>query len=431
MDAVPVHVGVESGPGLVARFGSSAVVLATAGPNQESFTPALLALLDSPLAPSSVEAAWTIAGLLVKNRDTAPAFAVALPTETGYLLFLHGNVRAEVTRSDESYSLDARGALTWIDHVAAQPIIRIALSLTDSGAINADPISDLRGGTVGGSGLVLTPGGSSALTAAILAAPAAPAIEAPAAPAAEEPVAEEPRTEEAPAEELPAEELPVAEAPADEELPVAEAPSDEAPSDEAPTEVVRAEPAPVEDALSGPLPEELAGDLAESTPFFPPLEPPSVDVPVDPTPTFIESSPWDNHEPAPEAEAETEHHGIDLDKQSTEPAIGMLVADDGVRTPLDRAYAFGREPQSDEAVSRGDVTPIVVNDPDALVSRLQFYIWVDGDLVVVRDNASANGTFVAAPGAPDWTRLGPDPVILPVGWSLRVGRRVYTHVSGT
>lgn len=110
--------------------------------------------------------------------------------------------------------------------------------------------------------------------------------------------------------------------------------------------------------------------------------------------------------------------------------LGALVADDGTRTILDRTYVLGREPSQSAEVQRGEATPIVVDDPDNLVSRVQVRVSVENGAVLVHDTGSANGTFVAAPGAPDWDRIGDTPVVLPPGWSLRMGKRVFTHVVG-
>jgi pSer/pThr/pTyr-binding forkhead associated (FHA) protein len=107
--------------------------------------------------------------------------------------------------------------------------------------------------------------------------------------------------------------------------------------------------------------------------------------------------------------------------------VSALMSDDGVRTPLDRPYVFGREPQQDPAVAEGHASPIRLPDPEQLISRVQAYLYVDGDRVSVQDAHSANGTFIAAPGASEWQRLGEEPAPLPVGWSIRMGRRIFTH----
>jgi hypothetical protein len=106
---------------------------------------------------------------------------------------------------------------------------------------------------------------------------------------------------------------------------------------------------------------------------------------------------------------------------------GMLVADDGTRTILDREYVFGRDPAHDAGVARGSATPITIDDPDSLVSRVQARIAVVAGVVSVSDAGSSNGTFIAAPGAKEWTRIGTVPTVLPEGWSMRLGKRVFTH----
>jgi hypothetical protein len=110
-------------------------------------------------------------------------------------------------------------------------------------------------------------------------------------------------------------------------------------------------------------------------------------------------------------------------------SCGVLVADDGTRTLLDREYVFGRDPGHDPAVVRGSATPITVDDPDSLVSRVQARVGVAAGVVTVSDAGSSNGTYIAAPGAKEWTRIGPIPTVLPEGWSMRLGKRVFTHTA--
>ena len=109
-------------------------------------------------------------------------------------------------------------------------------------------------------------------------------------------------------------------------------------------------------------------------------------------------------------------------------SIAALHADDGSRVPLDRDYVFGRDPHQDVDVLRGTASPIKVDDGEQLISRVHARVSVAGGAVTVRDAGSANGTFVAAPGDPGWTRIGPEPVPIPVGHSVRIGVRVYTHL---
>ncbi|WP_157110749.1 FHA domain-containing protein [Nocardia anaemiae] len=106
--------------------------------------------------------------------------------------------------------------------------------------------------------------------------------------------------------------------------------------------------------------------------------------------------------------------------------VGALVLADGSAFPLDRPYVVGRSPMIDETVRAATATPLAV-PRDRHVSRVHAYVSVDHGKVYVRDAATPAGTFIAAPGADEWTRIGTTPTELHPGWSLRIGQRILTY----
>ena len=249
-------------------------------------------------------------------------------------------------------------AATWVDQLVAGPIHRLAITLAEAGEVTVDNRSDLRGGLVGGDGLVLTPATRPGRPDQSGEKPVpAPRVAAASAAAAASVAQPQPASPPAPA---------------------------------AKANITQPRPAPAD--VPPPAP-----------------EPPSAPVQVGP----VGRQSW------PVAE----------ETAFVEVTDRALVADDGTRILLDRHYVFGRDPFHDQAVLSGAASPIVVRDPDQLISRVQVHVSVAHGAVTLRDGGSANGTFVAAPGAKEWVRLGDQPAALPPGWSMRIGRRVYTYVA--
>lgn len=111
------------------------------------------------------------------------------------------------------------------------------------------------------------------------------------------------------------------------------------------------------------------------------------------------------------------------------PPLGILVLDDGTAVSLDADYLIGREPARDSRVGSGAVRPLILRGTS--VSGVHAEVRLDGWRVTVRDLGSTNGTFVAAPGAPEWTRLGADAVELEPGWRVATGETTMAYESTT
>jgi hypothetical protein len=366
-----LHVGVEPGSGLVARFGDALILIADRDGETEAAEALLQAVASAASAatPPGVRIATQLAGIVVGWQPYGgPGFGVVAPIDDGYVVLLHGPVTARIIGTNFERHLCGDEAVTWVDHKVAAGFDWLSLGGHD-GPVCADPRSDLRAGAVPGNGFVLSlnPGGTRAY-------PPEPQAARPTGLAATSPTArDEPAS---------------------------------APATARVTEPGRHKLAsPPADNTGSAVPTRRADDTADTS--FEPAAPPRESIEVVPAGVGIPPGPG-------------------RATQIASTPLGLLVADDGMRIPLDRSYVLGREPDNDPAVIAGTATPIRLHDEESLISRVHCYITVVADQVLIRDAGSANGTFVAAPGAETWTQLGPDAAVLPPTWSVRLGKQVLT-----
>jgi hypothetical protein len=116
----------------------------------------------------------------------------------------------------------------------------------------------------------------------------------------------------------------------------------------------------------------------------------------------------------------------DLPPSGKPTALGTLTSDSGLVIVLDRGYVLGREPHLDPAVANGDASPVKLQDPDSMISRVHTYVIVDNGILLIRDVGSLHGTYISPPGPEEWSRLGVEPSPLPPGWRMRIGEQVFT-----
>jgi hypothetical protein len=385
VDSKTAHVGIEPGDGLVGRFGDTVILIP--GPAADGDVAAELLRLIADVAsdlsvPGSTIAARLAGWVIGRMPGEVIAFGVVAPVPEGVVIFLRGAVQAEVTGPDPARLLSGEQALTWVDQLIPASFGRLAIGGTAGRPVRPHPRSDLQAGVVAGQGFVVTP----------LAAHAAVPDGSPsrAATPAEPPVA--PPPPETPAVPPPAEQPVLAAAPAG--PPASAAPTEPPVPAMAPDQAAAPVPPPPPVTLT---PRAAPARPAPAGPGGPVKRPPAAG------PTVVASIP-----------------------------VGVLTSDSGPTIPLDRSYALGREPNNDPLVRSGAASPIVLQDPDHVISRVHAYISVAGDKVTVRDASSTQGTYIARPGAGKWTRVTSEPSVLLPGWSMRIGKLVFTfQASGT
>jgi hypothetical protein len=357
------RVAIGRGDGLIARSGDVVMYVADETASAAPLLAALDAAAGSEFPGRALAKALAIVAL---GPDSAqiPAFGVVAPTPDGLLLILRGPVTADIESDGRGRRLSGERALTWVDETLSEPIDKITIGGPGSAAAAVGPHTALRAGVVPGGGFTVNKS------------------DAPV--AASEPVAAQSNTPEKRG---------------------TPASLDEQP----PPALERRAPAAVEN--KAPPAEERRQAPASAEP-----QTAAASRLGNPAPQAPRQAPR-ARPPAPAPAAET---------AIPRPVVGALTSADDAVYPLDRPYVIGRNPLADRAVRDSVASPIVLPD-DPQISRVHAYVTVSAGTVLVRDAGTPGGTFIAAPGAATWTRVGEQPMALRPGWCLRIGQRMLTY----
>lgn len=365
------HVQTYTGAGLLARYGGSLLLV----PSDSALAAPVLELLrkvecEHAEAPGRV-LPRRVAGLLAQSDDTS-TLALVSALDDGVAVLLVGDVRMVLTADSGTTVLSGRDASTWVDRVVRGAWTSIIVTLDGAGRL--DPLSDLERGVVSGAGAELKPAD-------------APSLPVPAAAMSEPPTIA--------ARLQPAETVPDLEF---ETFSLGERPA------------WVAEIAPERQDLLAPPPATGApmvqGIMCARRHFN------------DPTSVYCALC------------------GISMVQQThnlvegPRPPLGVLVLDDGSVFALSGDYVLGREPEQAPEVVSGEASALSLDDPDVTMSRVHAKVQLVDWSVQLVDAHSANGTFTAAPGELEWSRLPVGSrVVLSPGTKISLGGRTLVFDS--
>lgn len=396
MNLSQFRVRIVPGAGLVAHHGTALLLALPEGPVHEGKLDEILALVeevtsDDPATPGRKLARRIVGMLSAAEPDDVPSFGLLAVADQGVVVLLHGAVDLDLGVSGEH--LSGRTVSTWIDRIIDGDIDELAMHGSDRGA-TVDPRSDLRAGVVAGDGVVVA-----RRTGASPAPVVTPA-----------PLVEPPDDETAMADAVPVVLAPPPSLTSEPEAPPAEfssvSLSDPLPAEALqPLPLAQAAPAAATDGEAGAVSGvEVLGYRCKRDHFN------------DPDTRFCSSC------------------GIAMGQVTNilvpgiRPPLGILVFDDGSVFVLDSDYVVGREPAGHADVRSGAALPLLLADPHT--SREHAHVHLDGWVALLIDLGSANGSYIAAAEATEWTRLTPHtPVPIAPGARVLVGGRNFVFES--